>query len=184
MNWCLPQLSSHLSTLIHTGLSAGHEHAGGHNELVPHPRSSVGQRSRGVGGLPLGVASVPVWLRCLGVACDSCKFLVWDFGACGLRLPPLRPGNLVPSVLTLPSSSSSSSPLRPGPRLLDALEWLIGPQHNWPNFMPEAFTWKLWQQQQQTGGGEQQERGRIQQGRGWRQRGRGAASGGAEWVVS
>lgn len=35
---------------------------------------------------------------------------------------------------------------RPGPRLVDALEWLVGLLHERPDLMPKDFPWKHWVQ--------------------------------------
>ena len=35
---------------------------------------------------------------------------------------------------------------RPSPRLLDALEWLIGLIHDRPDLMPPSFPWRPWNQ--------------------------------------
>ncbi|GAX77617.1 hypothetical protein CEUSTIGMA_g5061.t1 [Chlamydomonas eustigma] len=35
---------------------------------------------------------------------------------------------------------------RPGPRLLDALEWLVGLLHERPDVIPHDFPWQFWQQ--------------------------------------
>ena len=84
---------------------------------------------------------VACWLCCLGASVPV-----------GFALPPHRL-DLVSLQLTLPSSSS---PIRPGPQLLDALDWLISLLHNRPDLMPEAFPWRLWQQ---PGGEAQQKKG-------------------------
>lgn len=32
---------------------------------------------------------------------------------------------------------------RPGPRLVEGLEWLVGLLHNEPDFMPKGFPWVM-----------------------------------------
>lgn len=36
---------------------------------------------------------------------------------------------------------------RPGPRLLDALDWLVGLLHGRPDLMPPGFMWRMWGQE-------------------------------------